>query len=129
MERFITIEEDIIYKEDYQMKMLRNNKIIGLIPMRGMGVNDKSQYLYEIGGKISLTGLYERGRVTCDDIESLLSNILLIMHETEEYLLDLSRIYFKPEYIFWGDNRFYFCYYPLKKNVLWEEFQIGRAHV
>ncbi|MFV0362104.1 MAG: DUF6382 domain-containing protein [Suipraeoptans sp.] len=122
MERYFTVEEKIVYNEDYQMKMMRNNSIKGLLGMRGMGINDCSQYTYEIGGKVSLKGLYERGKVTTQDIDTLLCSILAIAQEIEEYLLDLSKIYLKPEYIFYGDNNFYFCYYPIKEEELWTEF-------
>ena len=42
MERKITIEEETEYKEDYQMRMLMSNEIIGIVPVRGSGFNGRS---------------------------------------------------------------------------------------
>ena len=35
MERRITIEETTAYKEDYQMRMLDDNRIEGILPLKG----------------------------------------------------------------------------------------------
>ena len=60
MERKITIEEPVLYKEDYQMKMIHSNSIPGLLSVQGQGMDEKSRYRYEISGKISMKVLGER---------------------------------------------------------------------
>ena len=44
MERKITIEEHVLYKEDYQMKMLKANSPEGFLHVGGRGVNGSSYY-------------------------------------------------------------------------------------
>ena len=44
MERKITIEEHELYKEDYQMKMLKANSLEGLLKVAGRGINGSSYY-------------------------------------------------------------------------------------
>ena len=39
MERKITIEEHVLYKEDYQMKMLKANSPEGFLHVGGRGIN------------------------------------------------------------------------------------------
>ena len=39
MERKITIEEHVLYKEDYQMKMLKANSPEGFLKVAGRGMN------------------------------------------------------------------------------------------
>lgn len=51
---WMILETDELYKEDYQMRMLMENAIPGLLSVRGQGKDDKSQYRYEISGKISV---------------------------------------------------------------------------
>ena len=48
---WMILETDELYKEDYQMRMLMENAIPGLLSVRGQGKDDKSQYRYEISGR------------------------------------------------------------------------------
>ena len=51
MERKITIEESVIYKEDYQMRMLQANELDGILTVRGRGIDGCSYYDYDVSGK------------------------------------------------------------------------------
>lgn len=55
MERKITIEEHVLYKEDYQMKMLKANSPEGFLHVGGRGVNGSSYYDYDVSGKRDMT--------------------------------------------------------------------------
>ena len=92
MERKITIEESVPYTEDYQNKMLEENQVEGLLEMHGRGMDDKSCYDYDVSGKV------------------------------ERYLLNVNCILMDPEYIFYTEEKYYFCYYPPKEKSLWEGF-------
>ena len=48
MERKITIEEHVLYKEDYQMKMLKANSPEGFLKVAGRGMNGSSYYDYDV---------------------------------------------------------------------------------
>lgn len=121
MERRITIEEDSIYEEDYQMRMLEANDIEGILTVRGRGMNGKSCYDYDVSGKISMKAMYERNEIKAKDIKTFLSNLRDILKSIEKYLLNIHCILLKPEYIFYEEERFYFCYYPPKETQLWED--------
>ena len=58
MERKITIEEHVLYKEDYQMKMLKANSPEGFLKVAGRGMNGNSYYDYDVSGKISMQAMY-----------------------------------------------------------------------
>ncbi|MCP1102448.1 hypothetical protein M2454_000944 [Aequitasia blattaphilus] len=122
MERIITIEAKEIYREDYQIKMIRLNKIEGLLPIRGIGWGTKSQYSYKVNGKVSMGGIYERGKVKAEDINSFAKNVLCLMDDLEKHLLDINKLLFQKDYIFYGRERFYFCYYPPCNREVYEEF-------
>ena len=39
----------------------------------------------------------------------------------QKYLLDIHCILLNPEYIFYEEEQFYFCYYPPKTSELWKD--------
>ncbi len=122
MERKITIEEDYIYQEDYQIRMLRANRIEGFLDISGRGMDGKSYYDYDVSGKVSINTLYERNEIQSCDIKRFLLSVLDILQETEKYLLNIQCILLDPEYIYYENGGFYFCYYPPGKRNLWEDF-------
>lgn len=122
MERKITIEEKGVYQEDYQMRMLQENKIEGLLPVRGRGVDEKSYFDYEVSGKVSVKSIYEKNNIDNIEIKKFLTALLKIINDVERYLLNIHCLLLKPEYIFYDDGNYYFCYYPPGGSNLWEEF-------
>ena len=72
MERKITIEEEIFYKEDYQIRMLKANNLNGILKMGGRGVNQNSYYDYDVSGKISMKAMFERSKINAEDIKMFL---------------------------------------------------------
>ena len=121
MERKISIEEAKIYHEDYQMKMLLMNEIEGLLAVKGRGIDNTSFYDYNVSGKISMQALYEKNKISGEDLKSFLRQLLAVIRETENFLLNIHCILMEPEYIFYEDGKFYFCYYPQAKQELWAE--------
>ena len=53
------------------MRMLMENAIPGLLSVRGQGKDDKSQYRYEISGKISVKAKGEKENWKFADLEKL----------------------------------------------------------
>ena len=106
MERKITIEEEGIYLEDYQMRMLKANEIEGLLPIRGRGIDGASFYDYHVTGKVSIQAMYERAKISGDDLKLFLKRLLSVIRETEKYLLNIHCLLLKPEYIFYGEEQF-----------------------
>lgn len=124
MERKITIEEKEVYQEDYQMRMLQANHVEGLLSIKGRGADQKSYYDYDVSGKISLRALFEKNVISAEDIKKFLKRLLCVIGETERYLLDIHHILLKPEYIYYENGEYYFCYYPPGGKHLWDEFHV-----
>lgn len=122
MERKITIEEETVYSEDYQMRMLYENRPEGLLAVKGRGIDGTSFYDYNVSGKISMQAMYERAKISADDLKLFLSQLLSVIKETEKYLLNIHCILLETEYIFYEEEKFYFCYCPCIKRDLWEDF-------
>ncbi len=122
MERKITIEEKVFYREDYQMRMLKANNLEGLLKTGGRGMNESSYYDYDVSGKISMKAMYERSKISSQDIKMFLRDMRMVVREVETYLLNIHCILLNPEYIFYENDRYFFCYYPPAQQDLWEAF-------
>ena len=122
MERKITIEEPKVYREDYQMKILYMNEIDGILPVKGRGLDENSFYDYNVSGKVSMKAMYERNKISGEDLKLFLRQFLAVIKEVEKYLLNIHCILLEPEYIFYEEKKFYFCYFPLEKRDIWEQF-------
>lgn len=61
--------------------------------------------------------------MTGEELLGFLEQLLLVRKEIEKYLLKEDCLLLKPEYIFFEDNQYYFCYYPLAKESFWESFR------
>ena len=122
MERKITIEEESFYKEDYQVRMLKANNLNGILKMGGRGINEKSYYDYDVSGKLSMRAMFERSKINAEDIKMFLKDFRSALKEVETFLLNIHCILLKPEYIFYEEGKYFFCYYPLAQGELWEEF-------
>lgn len=124
MERKISIETEGIYREDYQIRMLRANPVAGFLKIQGQGVDGKTRYDYEVSGKISMKAMYERGKLSSRDIELFLHQLMAVIKEAEKYLLNIHCILLEPEYIFYEEETFYFCYYPPEEHDIWEALKL-----
>lgn len=122
MERKITIEETAMYEEDYQMMMLKIHPLKHILTVTGRGIDEKSCYDYDVTGKISMKAMYERGTINAKDMILFLEQFILAQKELEKYLLNVNCLLLEPDYIFYEEEQFYFCYYPLSKKTIWEEF-------
>ena len=119
---YLILELPVLYEEDYQMKMMRMNRIEGLLMTEGQGVDGKSQYFYEIGGKVSLQSLYGKTEISAGELQELLIQILKVVNTVQKYMMDAGKILFEPEYIFYEEGKYFFCYLPGKTQELCESF-------
>lgn len=109
-------------EEDYQVAMLRENKISGLLPMHVRYVDNRSQYYYDISGMQSLKAKYEKEKLKYADIQKLIKELLAAMEEAKTYMLDGEKILLDPNYIYSEKDRYYFTYYPSCNLDIKEEF-------
>lgn len=118
----VIIEEEKEYKEDYQMAMLRECKVAGLIPVLGCGVDECSRYIYDVSGMQSMAKSYEKSSIDEYTIRQFSRELLRALDEVKHYMLDINRIMLKPELIYKKGEEYYFTYYPLSEGELRHKF-------
>ena len=104
MERKITIEEHVLYKEDYQMKMLKANSPEGFLHVGGRGVNGSSYYDYDVSGKVSMQAMYARAKLKAEDIRHFMEQLGNVLKEADTFSMKRADITFVI--ILW-QNRIY----------------------
>ncbi|EGG81811.1 hypothetical protein HMPREF9477_01513 [Lachnospiraceae bacterium 2_1_46FAA] len=113
---YFILERQEFYEEDYQMKMMKENRIEGLLQVTGQGINGKSQYNYEISGKVSVKSIYEKMVIEKEELENFLRQFLNLLSQIENYLLNVNCILLEPEYIFYEEGKYFFCYLPIEEE-------------
>ena len=101
---WMILETDELYKEDYQMRMLMENAIPGLLSVRGQGKDDKSQYRYEISGKISVKAKGEKEHWKFADLEKFMRQFIQVLYAVKNYLLDVNCLSLDPGHIYVSDE-------------------------
>ena len=108
--------------EDYQVAMLRENTVPGLLSMHVRYVDNRSNYYYDISGMQSLKTKFEKEKLKYADIQQLINALLTTMEESKKYMLDGEKILLDPNYIFYEKSGYYFTYYPSCMSDIKEEF-------
>lgn len=121
---WLILETDEMYEEDYQMRMLSDNGIFGLLPVHGQGENDRSRYRFDVTGKTSLRELWNMEKWNGEKLEQFMRQLIQVLYELNNYLLELNSLSLKPEHIFKSGETFCFCYIPGKKKNIWVEFHV-----
>lgn len=86
MERKITIEEHTLYQEDYQIRMLKASSLDGILKVGARGMNGSSYYDYDVSGKVSMKAMYERSKISGEDLKLFLTQFKAVIKEVEAYL-------------------------------------------
>lgn len=120
---YLIIEEEKIYEESYQMHMLRENKIPGLLEVSGKGNGENSQYYYDISCKISMKVKYEKVKIGYEELKKFLIQLLLVIKEVKSYLLNEEEILLDPEFIYYEKGKFFFCFLPYHQGEMTKDFR------
>lgn len=106
------IDSEQPYQETYQMNMLKNNQIPGLLKVNGCGREGASRYYYHTGNTQSLKKSYKNKDIKAGDMMRLTRQFLEVAEWMKDYLLDPDSLLLSEEYVFEENGRFYFCFFP-----------------
>lgn len=119
---YLQIEVPVFYEEDYQMSMLRANKIPGIIPVTGLGIDGNSRYAYNVSGMVSMKAMFEKSKIERSDMEVFIDRLVQVIKTLKDYMLDAGRLLLRPDHIFYRKEKFYFCYLPVQEAQLCKKF-------
>ena len=100
------------YQENYQMRMLKNNRIPGLLRVSGCGMEGASRYYYHTGHAQSLETSYKNRDIRAKEILKLTRQFLSVMEKMKDYLLEPNCLVLSEKYIFEKNQNYFFCFFP-----------------
>ena len=121
----IPLTEETNGEEDYQVHMLAENHIEGLMHCVPKTVNCEKRYCYEITSRQSLEQVYETAVLKIEDLRMILRSLYDTLLEMEKYLLDVNRIVLEPELVYLDieTKKAVFCYLPPYEGDLERSFR------
>ena len=111
--------------DSFEMRMIRNNNINGLLSVNSREVNNRYIYLYNITGKNNLSEIYDKHKMSSAELKELIKGLKNVINEAKKYLLNEAGIILDPTYIFKDSNSdvFYFVYYNNVGESLWDSLK------
>ena len=111
----IDTKEEWKCEDDYEVKMLMLNTPEYFLHITMNYIDEKNSIYYDISSKQQLSKLFEYGKVTMEDVESLFDNISRMVRVVDEYMLNLDRVILNPQdiYVSLSDKKYSFMYSPV----------------
>ena len=117
-------EQQEAAKEGYEIYMLEENQIPGLLKCTLQRLNQQQRFCYEVTSRQPLDIILERKRLAYGDLMGLLKGIHTALQGAREYLLDVNRLMLRPEYIYLNldTDMPELCYFPYYEKPVQEQF-------
>lgn len=110
------------YEEDYQIQMLRQNEIEGILSVEGCEIEGKSRYTYEISGCTSMQKIYEKNGIKKEELKTFIKVLLDTIEKIQSYMLEPNNLVLQPECIFQKNGKWHFCYLPGETSKMKDTF-------
>lgn len=100
--------------ESYEIRMVANNRIRFLLPLRIDEWNNEKSLCYDITSRQSMTSAFARRKMGKAEINAFLYSLDTVESEAGRYLVDAGNIVTDPEYIYWdaGCENVYWTFNP-----------------
>lgn len=118
----IIIKSTTPYVEDYQLKMIKENQIEGLLKVAAYEEDNCGKYIYDITGMTTLEKEYGKSIMGKKEVKTFLNQLMNVIYRTNNYMLDINCILLAPQYIYCKDEKYYFIYYPPHQKTLVKSF-------
>lgn len=104
--------------ENYEIRMVANNQIRFLLPVRIDEWNNEESFCYDITSKQSMTSAFAKRKMGKEEINSFLYSLDTVGTEAKRYLVDERNIITDPEYIYWdnGCENVYWTFNPSQEE-------------
>ena len=97
---YLVIKRPEKVENDYQYSMVIQNDISGLLPMEERISEGREYIYYEISSMQPIGRIYEHKELDSVTLEMSIRGILRACRETEDYMIDFSRLIMDPACIF-----------------------------
>ncbi len=117
---FLIINNKVSEKEqNYQYKMLSNNKLKHLLECKIRYVDEECSFYYEISSRQNLKSIFDKEEIEYGQLYHLLEHIKETLDELDHFLLDGRCLLLNPEYIFTEPEtrEYFFLYYPCMEET------------
>ena len=111
---FLVIEPTWPLQRGYELKMLSENRVEGLLMFRIKYVDEKQLYYYDITSLQPLSRILEGRWISKEEVCRLLLELEAVLKRVGEYLLDGDELLLEPDYIYTDPqwSRIQFCLVP-----------------
>ncbi|HOO27973.1 MAG TPA: DUF6382 domain-containing protein, partial [Lachnospiraceae bacterium] len=118
-------EEHEAENNEFEVRMLTENKIPGLLPCSVRLIDKKKQYAYDITSRQSLERLYETQDIGFLDMQILLRGIMSGIESVSEYFLEEGNLILRPAYIYMDieTKQAALCFFPFYQMDIRQSFQ------
>ena len=116
--------KDSDYFENVEYRMICRNRWESFLPVLLRERDGRRWALYRADGRISLEERSRQSDLTLAICRELVKSVLRVMEICRENMLELSRVCFKPEYIFLDLNKgCSWCYLPYSSDHVKTDFE------
>lgn len=104
---------------EYQLKMITENRIKGLLPCQERHINGELLLYYEITSRQSFFHIYNEKRLGIKELHNFFVQLKLVNDVLQKYLLYGNGLMLQPEYIFQNveTGEYSFLYYPDSEEI------------
>lgn len=97
---YLVVEPEKEAEENYQLRMLLENRIPGLLPLEVKLREGKKELHYDVSSMQPLSRVYDRRELNGEEIRRIFFGILDAISGMRDYLLDEEGVVLDPAYIF-----------------------------
>lgn len=121
---YMILADEDSEKENYEVRMITENRIYGFLPCVNQKHENMMEYYYEITGKQSMSLLYERRNLDFEQLKNFLRELDRVLEAAKEYLLNPDHFVLRPDFIYLHakSEKLYLCYYPGHEKNIRESF-------
>lgn len=111
-------------EETYEIKMVLENEIEGLLKAEARFVNGRVDYYYEISSKQPISRFFSKIEISYAQLKQLILGIDQLMLKAKEYLLSFEHFVLEPEFIYCATDTFslHFLFNPQYNKSMEEAF-------
>lgn len=108
----------------YQLRMIWENSIPGLLKCSVHKIDGDMKLYYEISSKQNLYVLFENRDLNLELFQAIMMGFVRVIEALKEFLLESDHLLVDPNYIYINleSKRLYFCYFPVYKKDISKAF-------